>query len=102
MGHFSCATAALCMLLVVPHTTKAGNITYVIQSYSNDQSGWIISGTIETDGKTNVPLTKADIVSWTREDRKRGDKSSGARSDFNPTTVPALQLDGRHDRDWPG
>ena len=101
MRHFSFATAALCMLLVVPHTTKAGNITYVIQSYSNDQSGWIISGTIETDGKTNVPLTKADIVSWSVKIENAAMKAMGA-FDFNPTTVPAVQLDGRHDRDWPG
>jgi len=64
MRHLSFATATLCLLLVVPPTTRAGQIIYDIQNYPADQNGHTVSGTITTDGITGQ-LAQADILSWT-------------------------------------
>jgi len=52
------------LLLVVPPTTRAGQIIYDIQNYPADQNGHTVSGTITTDGITGQ-LAQADILSWT-------------------------------------
>jgi hypothetical protein len=68
MRHVNFAIAFLCMLLVVPQMTRAGQITYNIQDYPADQvdgSGVThhVSGTITTDGTIGT-LTVSDILSW--------------------------------------
>jgi len=63
MRHLSFAALTLCLLLALPRTTRAGQITYDIQNYPADQSGHTVSGTITTDG-TIGPLAVADITSW--------------------------------------
>ncbi len=64
MRQLSFATATLCLLLVVPPTTRAGQIIYDIQNYPADQNGHTLSGTITTDGVIGT-LTSADIKAWT-------------------------------------
>jgi len=62
MRHLSFAAATLCLLLVVPRTTRADTI-YTIQNYPSDQNGHTVSGTIATDGHIGQ-ITSADITSW--------------------------------------
>ncbi|MBV8130119.1 MAG: PEP-CTERM sorting domain-containing protein [Planctomycetaceae bacterium] len=63
MRQLSFATATLCLLLVVPPTTRAGQIIYDIQNYPADQNGHIVSGNITTDGFIGQ-LAPDDILSW--------------------------------------
>lgn len=39
------------------------NTTYSLVNYPGDQNGWILSGSITTDGKTGA-LTLTDVLSW--------------------------------------
>jgi PEP-CTERM motif len=63
MKRIRLATAALAILLV-PHLSQAGQITYSIQNYAADQNGSTLSGSVTTDGNLGT-LTSADIVAWT-------------------------------------
>jgi hypothetical protein len=70
MRHLSFAAATLCLLLVVPRTTRAGQIIYDIQNYPTEQvdstTGTFdhnVSGTITTDGTIGA-LTPNNILSW--------------------------------------
>jgi hypothetical protein len=44
-------------------TTRGGSITYNIQIYPDNQSGYTLSGTITTDGTIGT-LTAANITAW--------------------------------------
>ena len=63
MRHLSFAALTLCLLLAVPRTTRAGQITYDLQNYPADQNGHTLSGTITTDGTIGTILGQ-NIVSW--------------------------------------
>ena len=63
MKRIRLATAAIAILLV-PHLSQAGQITYLIQNYAADQNGSTLSGSVTTDGNLGT-LTSADIVAWT-------------------------------------
>jgi hypothetical protein len=78
MKRIRLATAALAILLV-PHLSQAGQITYSIQNYAADQNGSTLSGSVTTDGNLGT-LTSADIVAWTWT--------------VTPPTGPALTLSG--------
>ena len=62
MTRIRLATAALAILLV-PHLSQAGQITYSIQNYAADQNGSTLSGSVTTDGNLGT-LTSADMVAW--------------------------------------
>ena len=63
MRGFVLATTGIVLLLAVPHSLEAGQITYTIQNYPADQNGASLAGTITTDGAIGN-LAIADILSW--------------------------------------
>jgi len=70
MRNVSFTIASLCLLLVVPQMTRAGDITYDIQNYPSDQVDYntgsfdhSVSGTIMTDGTIGT-LIATNILSW--------------------------------------
>jgi hypothetical protein len=68
-GHLTPRTSLLVALsLVLTFTSvgacRGGTISYVIQNYPAQQSGYNLSGTITTDGVIGA-LTNNDILSWT-------------------------------------
>ncbi len=57
------AVLAALLAIGVVANAHASPITYDIQSYLPEQSGWSLSGDITTDG-TLGPITAANIISW--------------------------------------
>jgi len=62
MRRIKLATAALVMLLGVPHITEAGQV-YTISNDPADQNGATLTGTVTTDGKLGA-LSSSDITAW--------------------------------------
>jgi hypothetical protein len=68
---------ALAGIALAPTEDTAATITYFIQNYPADQSGFNLTGTITTDGTTGL-LNPSDILSWSVTIAGQGTFSGGS------------------------
>ncbi len=68
---------ALAGIALAPTEDTAATITYFIQDYPADQSGFNLTGTITTDGTTGL-LSPSDILSWSVTIPGQGTFSGGS------------------------
>lgn len=57
------AGAAIALIMARNPLAATADTVYDIVNYPAEQDGWILSGTITTDGKTG-PITLSDVDSW--------------------------------------
>jgi PEP-CTERM motif len=58
-----CFTLVVAFAVSLSCSPAQANTTYSLVNYPGDQNGWILSGSITTDGKTGA-LTLTDVLSW--------------------------------------